>query len=88
MTMTKLQLSLTDQEVALLEGFGSQFGYSLPKTVRFVISKASEQILQEGILPIYEMSKKTERKGLLAVEEYRAGRTTEVSVANDFFDSL
>jgi len=45
--MTKIQLSLTDQEASLLSMYGAQFGYNLPKTVRFVISKAVEDILND-----------------------------------------
>jgi len=86
--MNKVQLTLTNQEAALLESFGSQFGYNLSKTIRYFISKASENILQQGFIPTYEMSAKTEKKGLQAVKEHRAGKTIKVSNATSFFDSL
>lgn len=86
--MNKVQLTLTDQEIALLEGFGSQFGYNLSKTIRYVISKASEKILQQGFVPTYQMSEKTEAKGLEAVRQHRAGQTTKISSVGAFFDSL
>lgn len=86
--MTKVQLSLTDQEATILERYGSQFGYNLPKTIRFVISKASEEFLKEGAVPVYPMSEKTEKKGLGAVKEYKAGKTTKVENAKEFFDQL
>ncbi|MBU0578773.1 hypothetical protein KKE34_04255 [Patescibacteria group bacterium] len=86
--MTKVQLSLTDQEAAILGSYGSQFGYNLPKTIRFVISKASEDFLREGTIPIHKMSKKTEEKGLEAIREYRSGKTTEVKNAQEFFNQL
>ena len=86
--MTKVQLSLTDQEAAILSSYGSKFGYNLPKTIRFVISKASEDFLKEGTTPIYEMSKKTEEKGLEALKEYGAGKTVEVKDAEEFFSKL
>ena len=41
--MTKVQLSLTDQEAAILAGYGEQFGYSLAKVAKFFISKAMEK---------------------------------------------
>lgn len=86
--MNKVQLTLTNQEAALLESFGSQFGYNLSKTIRYFISKASENILQQGFIPTYEMSAKTEQNGLRAIEEYKAGKTIKVTNVDAFFDSL
>jgi hypothetical protein len=86
--MNKVQLTLTDQEASLLESFGSQFGYSLAKTIRYVISKASEKILQQNKIPTFEMSEETEKKGLEALEEYRSGKATQVKNVGAFFDSL
>ncbi|MBU2592673.1 hypothetical protein KKD61_04400 [Patescibacteria group bacterium] len=86
--MTKVQLSLTDQEAAILSNYGSQFGYNLPKTIRFVISKASEKLLREGVVPVYEMSKKTEKKGLEALKKHKAGKTIAVQDVKEFFSAL
>jgi flagellar motor component MotA len=86
--MTKLQLTLTDQEAALLAGYGSQLGYNVPKTAKFFIKKAAEQILNKGIVPIYEMSEETEKKGLEALEEHRAGKTTEITDIEKFFEEV
>ena len=44
--MTKVQLTLTDQEAALLAGYGNQLGYNLPKVAKFIIRKAAEKILR------------------------------------------
>lgn len=86
--MNKVQLTLTSQEVNLLESFGSQFGYGLTKTIKYIISKASEKILQQDSIPTYEMSEETEKKGLQALEEYRSGKTIKVSNAETFFEAL
>lgn len=86
--MTKVQLTLTDQEAALLEGYGSQLGYNVPKTAKFFIKKAAEKILNQGIIPVYEMSEETEQKGLAALEEHKAGNTTKVTDAKKFFEEL
>ena len=86
--MTKVQLTLTDQEAALLAGYGSQLGYNLPKTAKFFIKKAAENILNLGIVPVYEMSRETEQKGLVALEEHKAGKTTKVVDAKKFFEEL
>jgi len=86
--MTKVQLSLTDQEAAILTDYGSLFGYNLSKTIRFVISKASEKFLKESVISVYGMSEETERKGLIALKEHRAGKTTKVEDVDSFFNKL
>lgn len=86
--MNKVQLSLTSEEAAIIEHYGSQFGYSLPKTLRFIISKAAESFLKEGAVPVFEMSKKTELAGQQAVKEFRAGKTLAISDIDEYFDNL
>lgn len=86
--MTKVQLSLTSQEAAILTSYGSQFGYNLPKTIRFIISKASENFLNEGTIPEYKMKAETEQKGLDAISEQKKGETIEVKDVDKFFDNL
>jgi hypothetical protein len=86
--MTKVQLSLTQEEAAILTGYGSQLGYSLPKTIKYMISKAAESVMQSGSLPEYKMSEAQEKKGFEALHEHRAGKTTDVSDPDLFFKSL
>ncbi|PIR62055.1 MAG: hypothetical protein COY81_04505 [Candidatus Pacebacteria bacterium CG_4_10_14_0_8_um_filter_43_12] len=86
--MNKVQLSLTDEETAILASYGSQFGYSLPKTLRFVISKAAEKFIREGTIPVFEMSDKIEQTGLKALKEHQAGKTIAVDDIDTFFDNL
>lgn len=86
--MTKVQLTLTDQEAALLAGYGNQLGYNVPTTAKFFIRKAAEQILNQGIIPVYEMSEETEQKGLEALAQHKAGKTTKVSNVKKFFEEL
>ena len=86
--MTKVQLTLTDQEAALLTGYGDQFGYNLPKVTRFFISKATEEILKRGVIPVYEMSEETERIGLQALADHRAGKTIEIDDIEGYFNKL
>jgi flagellar motor component MotA len=86
--MTKVQLTLTDQEAALLAGYGSQLGYNVPKTAKFFIKKAAEKILNQGIVPVYEMSEEIELKGLAALEEHKAGATIQVADPKKFFEEL
>lgn len=86
--MTKVQLTLTDQEAALLASYGSQLGYNVPKTAKFFIRKAAENILNQGIVPLYTLSESTEQRGLDALAEHTAGKTTAVSDPARFFEEL
>ncbi|MEA3354860.1 MAG: hypothetical protein U9Q63_00020 [Patescibacteria group bacterium] len=86
--MTKVQLALTDQETTILNNYGSQFGYNLSKTIRFLISKAAESFLMQKTLPIFKMSPQTEAIGLKALKDHRAGKTTEIKDIDSFFDKL
>ncbi len=86
--MNKVQLSLTEEEVNILSDYGSQFGYSLPKTIRYVISKAAEEFLSQSKVSVFEMSEKRERSGLRAIEKFEAGETKSVSNTDAFFDNL
>ena len=86
--MTKVQLTLTDNEAAILKSYGSQFGYNLSKTIRFLISKAAERVIGEGTIPEFPMSKETEKLGLEALKEHKAGKSIKVDNVSDFFSKL
>ena len=86
--MTKLQLTLTDNEAVILRSYGSQFGYNLSKTVRFLISKAVERAIVGGIIPEFQMSEEAERIGLEALKEHRAGKSIKINDVPGFFSKL
>ena len=86
--MTKVQLSLTDEEAAILSGYGEQFGYNLPKVIRFIISKAAENAIQGRTIPVYPMSESTEKTGLQALKEHESGKTTRLENIDEYFDNL
>lgn len=86
--MTKVQLTLTDQEAAILTGYGEQFGYNLTKVTKFFISKATEKIAKAGTMPVYPMSQTTEEQGEAALAQYQKGQTIKVENAADFFGQL
>ena len=67
--MTKVQLSLTQEEAAILSGYGNQFGYSLPKTIKFLISKATENVIFSGL--IEDMEALNSPSYLKSIEEAR-----------------
>ena len=86
--MTKVQLSLTNQETAILESYGSQFGYNLAKTIRYIITKTSEEFLKQNKIPVFPMSKKTESIALKALKDYKEGKTHEIKDIDEFLDNL
>lgn len=82
--MTKLQLSLTDQENAILSAKASQLGYSVTRYVKFIISKeAAKTIDSNDNLPTFPMSPKLEEIGLKALADHRAGKTTVLENIED-----
>lgn len=83
--MTKVQLTLTNNEAAILRSYGSQFGYNLARTIRFLISKTAEKAIIDGVAPEFYMSEKTEKIGLEALKEHRAGKSTKVDDISKFF---
>lgn len=71
--MTKLQISLTDEEGALLAEQAMLLGYDVTKYAKFVLAqKASDQI---KFIPTYKATPKMERMVKRALSDYRAGRT-------------
>ena len=86
--MTKVQLSLTPEETKILTKYGNKFGYNLPRTIRYVITKAAEDFLRDGEIPVYKASSKREAAGLKALKEYKEGKTVEIKNVEEFFDNL
>lgn len=71
--MTKLQISLTDQETQLLSMRAAVLGYDVTKYAKFVL--AQDAVEQSTFVPTFKATPKTEkiiRKGL---EEYQQGKT-------------
>jgi hypothetical protein len=92
--MRKTQITLTDQEVDVLNIFGTQLGYPLSKTLRFIISKAVENFVEKNTksqvnnpelqqpLPAKEEDPKI--KIIREIAKYdRFGRTAKQLIEND-----
>jgi hypothetical protein len=86
--MTKVQLTLTKQEASILSNYGKQFGYALPKTMKFILRKAMEKFYYSQVVPEYKLPKDLEERGLQALEADRKGETVEVDNFADFFGQL
>ncbi|MBI4129818.1 hypothetical protein HY468_00725 [Candidatus Roizmanbacteria bacterium] len=82
--MQKVQLTLTDEEAAILKMQAARFGYRLSRYVKYLISDAvvrlpaGEKIVMpvdDGTIPTFKPSKRTERALRQAEKEYREGKT-------------
>jgi len=77
--MTKIQLSLTDQETDILSAEAAQLGYNLTKFIKFLISKTSFNITSKKEIPEFKMSKKAENITLAALDEYKKDKSIKVT---------
>ncbi len=81
--MNKVQLTLTDQEAIILEQYGKQFGYNLSRTIRFLISKAVEQVMPEFVV-----DQKIENKAIKALEAHQQKKTIKIDNLEKYFENL
>ena len=71
--MTKLQITLTDQETQLLSMRAAILGYDVTKYAKFVLAQdAAEQLTSA---PTFKATPKMERMIKKGLEEYRQGKT-------------
>lgn len=73
--MTKVQLTLTTQEVDLLSLKAATLGYNLTRFIKFLISREAAKVIEENNIPVFKMSKKAERIALQAIKNHQAGKT-------------
>ena len=85
--MYKVQLTLTPQEVSLLNSEASLLGYSLTKYIKSLISRRVVDVVEQSIIPTYRMSKKAERLAIVALEEHKRGKTVRLN-SLDQLDNL
>ena len=71
--MTKLQITLTDQETQLLAMRAAVLGYDVTKYAKFVLAReASDGVSDVPVIKATPRMEKAIREGL---EEYRQGKT-------------
>jgi len=81
--MTKVQLTLTDQEANLLGLRAKQLGYNLTRFLKFLISKEATHVVEEEKIPTFMMSEKAERNALRALKEYKEGKAIPIRSFKD-----
>ena len=70
--MTKVQLTLTDQEADLITQQAQVLGYSLARYLKFIVSQ--EAIASSKNIPSFPMSLKTEKTLLKALKDYKENK--------------
>jgi len=73
--MTKLQISLTDQENELLALKAQGLGYDVTRYAKFVLAREAESAL--NIIPVLKASKTMDNLIENAIREDTAGKTQE-----------
>jgi len=81
--MTKVQLTLTDQEVQAISSIGFKYGYNLTKTLKFIVGREASRFIDDSSLPTHEMSKKNESRAIKALREHRSGKTVKLDKPSD-----
>lgn len=71
--MTKLQITLSDQETNLLRQKAMALGYDVTKYAKFVLAREAEEVLTSP--PVYSASPKMEKLIGKALEEDKQGKT-------------
>jgi hypothetical protein len=72
--MTKLQISLTDQETQLLSMRAAVLGYDVTKYAKFVLAQDAVEQLTSPI-PTFKATPKMEKIIKKGLKEYRQGKT-------------
>ena len=82
--MTKIQLTLNNQETAVLQDKADLMGYDLAKYLKFFVAKLTEQSLYEE--RIYPMSDKMEKRYDEAMDNYKKGNVYELNQVEDLLN--
>jgi hypothetical protein len=73
--MTKLQITLTDQEVELLAQKAALLGYDVTKYAKFVLAQKADEAA--GSIPVFKATPKMEKVIKEGLEEDKKGLTKE-----------
>lgn len=79
--MTKLQITLTDEETQLLSVRAAVLGYDVTKYAKFVL--AQEAVQQITAMPTFQATPQMESVAKKALEDERAGKVTEWKFRHD-----
>ncbi|MEA3355322.1 MAG: hypothetical protein U9Q63_02480 [Patescibacteria group bacterium] len=82
--MTKLQITLTDQEAMALGYGASNLGYSLTKFVKFLLGQKAVEWNKN--IPSYQLSKKAVEGLEKSMKDYKDGKFTEVKSLMELVD--
>ncbi len=83
--MTKVQLTLTDQEAEILSSKAARLGYGLTRYVKFLIASDAVKAIDDPFenVPTFPMSAKQEKILEKALKDNRAGKTHVLKEPDD-----
>jgi len=81
--MTKLQLSLTDQEARIFSYQASLLGYDLTRFVKYQLTRLADHFLTD--LTTVKMSDKNEKMVLKAQSDYQKGNLKMANSLDEIF---
>ncbi len=82
--MNKVQITLTNPEAEILKLKADKFGYDLARYVKFLISKAVEQSIED--VPVSQMSEKMEKRYDEAMANYEKGNVYTFDKVEDLLN--
>ncbi|MFH1840744.1 MAG: hypothetical protein ABH807_01110, partial [Candidatus Shapirobacteria bacterium] len=74
--MTKLQLTLTDQETDLLAAKAVLLGYDVTRYVKFLIGREAMTAMND--YPVYHLTEAMEKKVIKAIKDNNEGKSIEL----------
>lgn len=80
---TQIKVTLPDELYMLIKTKADRFGLNLATYMRHLAITDSKEDF-----PTYPMSTRTEKLGLKALKDYKAGRTIKVTDIDKYFESL
>ena len=81
--MTKIQITLTDQETNAIQLIGARYGYNLAKTLKFLVSRETTQIIDDSYLPTFSITQANENHAINAISDHRNNKTVRLEKPSD-----
>jgi len=81
---TQIKVTLPDELYFYLKSKAEKFGLNMASYVRHLVINDVKNI----DIPVFKMSEKTEKRGLQALKEHKAGKTTKIKDIGKYLNDL
>ena len=81
--MKKVQLTLTSEEVEIINIKAAQIGYNITKYIKLLLGREVLDTFKRVSYPTFKMSQKAKTKVAEAQREYLKGKTVKLRSVND-----